>query len=396
MVLKILQKIRESVERRPREIDVAKKDGQKVLGWIGYTIPEEIIHALGIIPVRLGRGGDDRLVEIGSRYISTQNCVFVRASAGLLAENKDPYVQKSDAVAFDTTCMQVYRLGEITKYYFKKKTFFLGIPRNFQTPHAREYFTKEVEGFTRRLEEFSGETISSDALAASIGLYNNIREAIRTLYAHAAHDSLPVITWREVYEVVHAGYHLDRQEYLTFLQDLVREVRETHGSAVDEKPPKDVRILLSGSVIAPGDTKLIEIITRLKGNIVADDLWSGLDPYLQGEVREPTLKGIADAYMDRVLPPAIPCLDQSTDTRLDNLKRGINESSADGVIYHSLRYCDSVTFKGLEIKEFLRHEKIPLLEIHTEYAQSDVEAIRTRSEAFIEMVKFRKQTGGRI
>ena len=95
MVLETLRKIQDAVERRPREIDTAKNNGQKVLGWIGYTMPEEIIHAMGMIPVRLGRGGDDRLVEIGSRYISTQNCVFVRASAGLFAENKDPYVQKA-------------------------------------------------------------------------------------------------------------------------------------------------------------------------------------------------------------------------------------------------------------------------------------------------------------
>jgi len=396
MALTNLQKIQEAVERRPGEIDALKKNGQKVLGWIGYTLPEEIIHAAGIIPVRLGRGGDDRLVEIGSRYISTQNCVFIRATAGLFAENSDPYVQKSDGVAFDTTCMQVYRLGEVTKYYFRKKTFFLGVPRCFQTPQARQYFLMELEEFTLRLEEFSGKKIESHALAASIGLYNEIREAIKALYMHAAHDNPPVITWHEIYGVVHAGYYLDRQEYLALLKDLLHEIEELRDAGVVGKASKRVRILLSGSVIAPGDTKLIDIITGLNGNIIADDLWSGLDPYIGIDIREPTLKGIADAYMDRLLPPAIPHLDQSTDNRLHNLKDAVKESSADGVIYHSLRYCDSVTFKGLEMKEFLSHEKIPFLEIHTEYAKSDIEAIRTRSEAFIEMVKFRKQAGGRI
>jgi benzoyl-CoA reductase/2-hydroxyglutaryl-CoA dehydratase subunit BcrC/BadD/HgdB len=32
-------------------------------------------------------------------------------------------------------------------------------------------------------------------------------------------------------------------------------------------------------------------------------------------------------------------------------------------------------------------EGIPLLEIHTEYAGSDFEAIRTRAEAFLEMIR---------
>jgi benzoyl-CoA reductase/2-hydroxyglutaryl-CoA dehydratase subunit BcrC/BadD/HgdB len=35
----------------------------------------------------------------------------------------------------------------------------------------------------------------------------------------------------------------------------------------------------------------------------------------------------------------------------------------------------------------LQKEKIPFLEIHTEYASSDIEAIRTRVEAFLELVR---------
>jgi benzoyl-CoA reductase/2-hydroxyglutaryl-CoA dehydratase subunit BcrC/BadD/HgdB len=400
MVLETLKRIQDAVERRPREIEAAKNNGQKVLGWVGYTMPEEIIHATGMIPVRLGQGGDDRLVETGARYISTQNCVFVRATTGLIAENKDPYVQNADAIALDTACVQIYRLGEVIRYYFKKKTFVLGVPRNFQTPQAQKYFIKEVESFTRQLEEFSGKKIEASTLANSVELYNRIREAIKTLYSYSFHEITPVITWQEVYEVVHAGYYLDRWEYLTLLQDLQREIEEQIKEHRDtggvERPTNSVRILLSGSVIAPGDTKLIDIVTQVKGNIVADDLWSGLSPYLQVDIREPTIKGIANAYLNRILPPAIPHLDQSTDIRLHNLKHAVTESSADGVIYHSLRYCDSVTFKGIEMKEFLNNEGIPFIEIHTEYAKSDVEAIRTRSEAFIEMLKFRKRSGEKI
>ncbi|HIH43761.1 MAG TPA: 2-hydroxyacyl-CoA dehydratase [Candidatus Methanoperedenaceae archaeon] len=34
----------------------------------------------------------------------------------------------------------------------------------------------------------------------------------------------------------------------------------------------------------------------------------------------------------------------------------------------------------------LKKERVPLLEIHTEYAGSDIEAIRTRVEAFVELL----------
>ncbi|HEX3048605.1 MAG TPA: 2-hydroxyacyl-CoA dehydratase family protein, partial [Bacillota bacterium] len=58
-----------------------------------------------------------------------------------------------------------------------------------------------------------------------------------------------------------------------------------------------------------------------------------------------------------------------------------------GVIYHTLRYCDPFSFKAGETKEVINQAGIPLLEIHTEYAGSDYEAIRTRVEAFVEMIK---------
>jgi benzoyl-CoA reductase/2-hydroxyglutaryl-CoA dehydratase subunit BcrC/BadD/HgdB len=60
---------------------------------------------------------------------------------------------------------------------------------------------------------------------------------------------------------------------------------------------------------------------------------------------------------------------------------------AKGVIYHTLRYCDPFTFKAKETKDILAAKGIPLLEIHTEYAGSDFEAIRTRIEAFVEILE---------
>ena len=123
MTLNTIEKIRKAVEMRPEQIHEEKLNGKFVIGWFGYTIPEEIIHALGMIPVRLGRYGDEQLVEIGARYISSQNCAYIRACMGLFAEGREPYIQASDVIAFDNSCMQIYRLGEVSKYYFGKKKY---------------------------------------------------------------------------------------------------------------------------------------------------------------------------------------------------------------------------------------------------------------------------------
>ncbi len=386
MALETLKKIDEAVKERPGELAEARENGAKVAGWFNYNIPEEIIHALGLIPVKLGKGGDDRLVEIGARYISTKNCVFVRESVGLFAENSDPYIKNTDIVAIDATCLQMYRMAELIKYYFKINTVILGVPRNFYRPEGQEYFRKELEAFTHRLEEFSGNKLDKNKLAESIKLYNGIRKAIRNLYRYQAAADTP-IKWREVFDVIHAGYYLDREQYLSLLQELLKELKEKHGAPVTAQLNGDARILLSGSIIPPGDSKLLDIIEQVGGRIVGDDLWSGLSPFLNVDIKEPSIKGIADAYINRIPHAALPYLDLKTDRRLKNLKKLVHDQKAQGVIYHTLRYCDPFTFKAGETKDVLKKEGIPLLEIHTEYASSDIEAIRTRAEAFVEMIR---------
>ncbi|MDF2925745.1 MAG: 2-hydroxyglutaryl-CoA dehydratase D-component [Paenibacillaceae bacterium] len=386
MTLQAVKQIRKRVEERPEELAAARQQGKKVVGWQGYNLPEELIYALDLIPVRIGAGGDDRLVEIGARYISTKNCVFVRETVGLFAENKDPFVQNTDFLAFDATCLQTYRTAEILQYYFNKEVVILGVPRNFYWPEAQVYFTKEVEYFVSRLEELSGTKLDQAKLAETIQLYNRTRSAIVKLYDYQATRE-QFISWEETYDIIHAGYVLDRKEYTDLLESLLEELEKGQGSAQVEANEDEARIFISGSVIPPGDKKLISIIHAVGGRIVGDDLWSGLIPYLDVRVEENTIAGVALAYINRTPHGALPYLELETDKRIKRLKELVSKYKAHGVIYHTLRYCDPYTFKAKETKDVLATEGVPLLEIHTEYAGSDYEAVRTRVEAFVEMIK---------
>jgi benzoyl-CoA reductase/2-hydroxyglutaryl-CoA dehydratase subunit BcrC/BadD/HgdB len=180
---------------------------------------------------------------------------------------------------------------------------------------------------------------------------------------------------------------LDRVKYLSLLQELLTELKDVANINHSlQNLPKGPRVLLSGTIIPVGDTKLIDIIERFGGRIVADDLCTGLRPFLNLNIQEPTTKGIANAYIDRVPCGSLPYLDLESDRRLHNLKQLVKEYKAKGVIYHTLRYCDPFTFKANETKEILEKEHVPFLEIHTEYARSDLGGIETRVEAFIEMI----------
>jgi len=385
-MIETLQIIRNRLSQRPDELKKARESGVKVLGWSGYNIPEEIIYALGIIPIRIAIGGDEKLVEVGARYISTRNCVYVRELLGLIDEGKDPYIKNIDVYAFDATCLQTFRTAELVEFYFKKDVFVLGVPRNFYWDEAKEYFINEAKDFTAKLEEKTGLTLDAGKLEDAIRLYNKTRETLIRIYAYQASRN-NVITWDEVYEIIQAGYFLDRKEYLSLLEQTLDELITLQENSAVTEDENEVRLFISGSIIPPGDRKLINIIKKLGGRIVGDDLWSGIIPYLDLNIEEPTIAGVALGYLNRTPHGALPYLDLQSDRRLKKMFELIDEFNAQGVIYHTLRYCDPYTFKAKETKDVLAKRKIPFLEIHTEYAGSDIEAIRTRIEAFLEMIQ---------
>jgi benzoyl-CoA reductase/2-hydroxyglutaryl-CoA dehydratase subunit BcrC/BadD/HgdB len=189
MSLTAITNIKNALSHRPEELLEAKRNGRVIIGWLNYNIPEEILYALDFIPIRLGYGGNDKLVDIGSRYISTKNCVYVREMTGLFAENKDPYIKVVDLVAADTTCLQVYRLAELIKYYFKTNTIILDVPRSPESPEGTQYFYKELLFFVEKLEAISGQKLDFIKLEKSVELYNKIRKAIQELYKYQAGDN---------------------------------------------------------------------------------------------------------------------------------------------------------------------------------------------------------------
>jgi len=393
MSLSTLPKFKAAVAARPAELEQARKNGRKVVGWLNYNTPEEIIHALGLIPVQLGIGGDDKLVDLGGSFISTKNCVYVRETVGLFAENKNPLVALSDIIAVDATCLQIYRVAELIEYYFKRDVVILDVPKNPTTSEGRTYFQKEVAAFARVLGEKTGTKLGTAALQKSIDLYREIRATVQEIYRYQA-VATPVITWREVRDVIHARYSLDPVLYLQLVKELRDELHVLAGATPYLEDSPEVRIMISGSILPPGDNKLIQLIESNGGRIVVDDTWSGLVPFLYVDVKAPTPEAVAEAYLERVPHGALPHLDLKSDRRLKLQHELVKEYHVDGVIYHTLRYCDPYTFKANETKELLKQIKIPLLEIHTEYAGSDIEAIRTRAEAFIELLRNRRKKFG--
>ena len=77
----------------------------------------------------------------------------------------------------------------------------------------------------------------------------------------------------------------------------------------------------------------------------------------------------------------------NNDRRIELLDELIDEFQIDGVIDIALTACHTFTVESARIKEFVTKEKgISFLSLETDYSQSDSEQLKTRFEAFIEML----------
>lgn len=79
---------------------------------------------------------------------------------------------------------------------------------------------------------------------------------------------------------------------------------------------------------------------------------------------------------------AFPCM-RMVDNR-DRIKV-LNENleNIDGIIYHTMKFCDVYSFEYAEIKDSI---SVPMLKIETDYTEKGSEQMKTRIEAFIETI----------
>ena len=75
------------------------------------------------------------------------------------------------------------------------------------------------------------------------------------------------------------------------------------------------------------------------------------------------------------------------DSRIEMLDQLIDEYKIDGVIDVILQACHTFNVETHRVKEFVtKDKKVPYMSIETDYSQTDIGQVKTRIEAFVEML----------
>jgi benzoyl-CoA reductase/2-hydroxyglutaryl-CoA dehydratase subunit BcrC/BadD/HgdB len=358
--------------------------GEKVIGYFCNFVPEEIIYAVDAIPVRLCSGffeSSDIVEEVLPRDI----CPLVKSCFGLEVL-KFPVIESCDFIVIPTPCDAKKKLGEILSDY--KPVWVLELPNSKDKPRAKDLWFEEVREFKKWVERITGKKITRRKLKKSINMLYERTKALRRLIDIRKLDP-PVISERDYLIVIQTSFFTHAKEWTEKVNRLCDELEENSRKGINLSNGKRVpRIFLTGSPVMWPNFKILNLIEELDMIVVMDDLCSGTQHmYDPVEMDEPTMKDMMQAISERYLLPSVcPCF-VSNDDRLDKISQFMEDFKIDGVIYHCLRLCQLFDLESNIVEHLMEKLKLPILKVNTDYSEEDKEQLRTRIEAFREMLR---------
>ena len=375
-----LESFREVNHTFPKTEDIMelKRQGKKVFGWLCTYVPEEIIHAAGILPIRITGYAQETELDDGNAYLYINNCSFSRSCLQMGLRGEYDYL---DGVVAGSTCDGARRLFDLWQYYIKVPFHhIITVPRKY-TERAHGLYYEQVAQFKEHLEQYLDTRITDEALLKSISVYNESREALKKLYQLRKLDK-PPITGAETMEVLNASQRMAKEQFNQYLRELLDELAVSgieHGSRA--------RLMVTGSVM--NNPEFIRSIEELGGLVVTDELctstryWS--DPVVL-DGRSP-LEAVSRRYLNN-----FPCARMvPSDERFDRILQLARDYRVDGVISQIIRYCVPYAHDLPLITDRLKKAGIPTLALDVEYGTSGSGQISTRVQAFLEMLETKKK-----
>ena len=362
---------------RAREL---KNSGRKVIGYLSALCPVEILTAAGVVPIRL-KGSVSEAVTKADAYMETMICPFVRNVFDVALKGRYAFL---DGMVLSHQCDSIDRTYDVWSYNLGFPYWhFINYPHLADDPSIR--FTDEIlRIFIRSLETFTGRTITDQTLAEAIRAHNENRQAMRKLYELRKEDA-PRISGAEMMKVLMAATSVPVYESTALIKSVTEEVKKRAPAPGGGKP----RIMLVGDQI--DDVAIVNAIEGAEAFLVMDDLSTGSKMYWGDvDVTADPVRGITERYLKKLKFPttfvAGDTYPETLEARFGHMRQYIKEFRVNGAILFIYKYCDPYGFEVPAMKSFIESAGTPVLYIEDEYSTSSLGRVKTRIEAFLEMI----------
>jgi benzoyl-CoA reductase subunit C len=323
--------------------DWKSRTGGKVLGWFEPYMPEEIVYAAGMLPVRiLARHEED---DVTDRQMYG-NCYATKDMLNQFIKGRYDYV---DGVIHAEGCQWIFlcfqNIVNNNPEFFNHYVF---VPDYPDTRTSKATLRSELTVFKEHLEAWTGKAVTDEAIDHAIDVYNKNRRLLRKIYELRKADH-SVILGSEAMEVMLACQIMDKAEANELLEELLVELEE-------REPCRDgIRIMLIGS--ETWDAQLEKLIEDLGANVVIDELDNGTS-YVWNEVipQKDRFLALAHRYLER---PHHAIKDNNWRRRPEHIFRLYEDWQADCVLIAKQIYCHPHGTDNYAVWKLLRERHIP-------------------------------------
>ena len=354
--------------------------GRLLAGYMCTHVPEEMLYAAGIIPVRILSSHESQAMT--RSYIHETYCSFSHDCAYQgLAHHYDFL----DLIVTSSSCIHMGEAFNVWVRFagFQGKSFLLPYPHIIETKPAAAFMKQSYEEFKQFLETFVKRSLTDEEIEGAIKVCNQTRRLLKQLWEFLRREN-PPITGPDVAAVTLASQLMDKQECNPMLEQLVRGLEAEPG-----KGAPGVRLMVSGG--ACDDLGIFDLLEHLdyKASLIFVDSCTATR-YFWFEVpegRPDKLQAIAEGYISRIPCPAkdnVPGTGEKKRFRF--IQEFIEEYKPDGVVFLYQRFCSPQPMDVVALRPILDKLGIPSTDFELD-TTVPVTQFRTQLEAFIETIK---------
>jgi len=359
-----------------------KEEGKKIIGYVCSFVPLEIITAAGCIPIRM-RGNVHEPITKGDALLETIVCPYYRSVFDLSVKGTYEFLS---GLVIPHGCDSMVRSFSSWTYSLPYSYFhFVNIP-TVCDESSFEFFDAELNTFRKTLGTFTGKEITDEDLAKAIRIHNENRDKVRALYEFRKSDP-PLISGTELTMVLTVGSSLPIDEANSLFDQTLAEIGGRQKSPLN----KGSRIFIDGACL--DNIELIKLVEELGGNVVADTICNGARDYFpRTDVEGDPIDALAHRYLDKVNCPKTyrenkaGTFEGDIAFRFGDIGAYAKEFKVDGAILYVYKYCDPFGFEVPARKAYYKSIHVPLLHLEDVYSAGTLGQLRTRIQAFLEMI----------
>jgi len=354
----------------------AKAAGRPIVGILCEYTPRELIMAAGGVPICLC-GGSVEMIAPAEQDLPANLCPLIKSTYGFHVEKANPFLEMADLIVAETTCDGKKKMYELMAE--TRPMYVLELPQKPDEADAFAHWLKELERLKAELERRFRVKLTDAKLREAIAAMNRER-ALRRALAELMKACAPPMTGLEL---------LDLKSSIPCIQEDLAAYEAALAMMPGRVPVPDaasrVRVLVTGVPMVHGAERVLEIIEKSGGLVVAMENCTGLKPILEDvdEKAADPLRAVAEKYF------RLPCSVMTpNDRRLESLRKLAKEYRADCIIELVWQACLTYDVESHRVRRLAEEElKMPYLRIETDYSPSDSARIAVRVEALLETVR---------